>query len=73
MKCVVWTEKAAPQGTFEMGYPRRAIPLEWVTTQVLNARGMALVIGGLIIAGQNSAVKYLCQSVPGQHSLFLFG
>jgi hypothetical protein len=28
MKCVVWTEKAVAQGTFEMGYPHRAISLE---------------------------------------------
>jgi hypothetical protein len=29
MKCVVWTEKASPQGTIEMGYPCSALPFEW--------------------------------------------
>jgi len=29
MKCVVRTEKTAPQGTIGTGYPRRAIPFEW--------------------------------------------
>jgi len=29
IKCVVWSEKASPQGTSQMGYPCRAIPLGW--------------------------------------------
>ncbi len=44
-----------------------------VTTQVPSERAEPLGNERLIIGGQASAVKYLCQSLPSSHSLFLLG